>query len=297
MDIPVTNAADLRRRNSTSDRSILPIPGVIKLGYRLASLVSPKLAAEIARQVFFRPPRAAYRDEHKLVLTYAQRVSMTVRGEEVQVYAWGEGPVVALLHGWGGHAGQMTEFVTPLTKAGFRVIAIDAPGHGRSGGRLSSIVHFARALEAVATTFGPLHAVIAHSLGAASTVQAMAKGLPVKRLVFVAPQARLVGYWQLFRQTLGMSDEAWRIMRVRTERWLKVRYEQLHPVDIAPRMSTPLLILHGEADRMTPFTEGETLARFWPRAEFRPLDCGHIAILRDWRTLLASVDFIKFDTL
>ncbi|MGB0086330.1 MAG: alpha/beta fold hydrolase [Rhodomicrobiaceae bacterium] len=247
----------------------------------------------MARQLFFRPPRAPYRDEQRAVLTSAQRALLSVRGRHIQAYCWGHGAVVLLLHGWGGHAGQMTEFVAPLTKAGYRAVALDAPAHGRSNGRLSSIVHFARAIEAAASTFGPLHAIIAHSFGTTAAVQAMAKGLPLNRAVFIAPQARLTGYWQLFRQTLGMSEEVWELMRIRTERWLKIRYDQLHPANIAPRMKAPLLILHGEADRMTPIAEGETLARLWPGAEFRALDCGHITILRDWRTLLAGVDFVK----
>ena len=293
MDIRVTDEAYARAEKSTNDRTLLAIPAPIRLGFQLTSRISPRLGAEVARQLFFHPPRAPYRDDQQAILTFAQRALLSVRDRHIQAYCWGHGPVVLLLHGWGGHAGQMTEFVAPLTKAGYRAVALDAPAHGRSDGRLSSIVHFARAIEAAASTFGPLHAIIAHSFGTTAAVQAMAKGLPLNRAVFIAPQARLTGYWQLFRRTLGMSEEVWELMRVRTERWLKIRYDQLHPADIAPRMKAPLLILHGEADRMTPISEGETLARLWPGAEFRALDCGHIAILRDWRTLLAGVDFVK----
>jgi pimeloyl-ACP methyl ester carboxylesterase len=293
MDARVTDPAVERAKKSTNDRPILYIPAAVRFAFQTASRVSPLLGAEVARQLFFRPPRAPYREEQRAVLAVSQTALLPVRHGQVRAHCWGEGPTVLLLHGWGGHAGQMTEFVLPLTKAGYRVIALDAPAHGRSAGGLSSVVHFADALEAAAATFGPLHGVIAHSLGAAATVHAMARGLSVTRAVFLAPQARLTGYWALFRKTLGMSDAVWEAMRRRTERWLKVGYDQLHPADIAPRMKTPLLILHGEADRMTPFSEGEMLASLWPGAEFRPLDCGHISILRDWRALLAAADFIK----
>jgi pimeloyl-ACP methyl ester carboxylesterase len=111
--------------------------------------------------------------------------------------------------------------------------------------------------------------------------------------VYIAPQARLGGYWQLAREALGMSDEVWRIMLANTERWLKVSYDRIQPVDLALRLKTPLLILHGTSDRMNAFSEGETLAAVWPGAQLKPVECGHIAILRDWHALLAAVDFVK----
>ena len=293
MDARVAEGLSLLQEKSTNDRSIIRIPASLRFGFHVASRISPMLGAEVARQLFFRPMRMAYRAEQRNVLAKARNVRLDVRERSVHMYGWGEGPTVLLMHGWSGHAGQMTEFVKPLTLAGYRVIAIDAPGHGRSGGGLSSLVHFADAMTEAASVFGPIHAVVAHSLGAAATVQAMRRGMDIGRAVFIAPQARITGYWDMFRASLGMPDEVWRVMRARSERWLKAPYDDLHPAQHAPRMKTPLLILHGRTDRMTPFSEGEKLAALWPGARLEPLDCGHIAILRDWRALLASVDFIK----
>jgi pimeloyl-ACP methyl ester carboxylesterase len=293
MDVRFADSASLPSRNSTNDRSIVRIPAPIRLGFHAASRISPVLGAEVARQLFFRPMRMGYRKEQRAVLAKARHVLLEVRQRRVHAYCWGEGPAVLLMHGWGGHSGQMTEFVMPLTKAGYRVVAIDAPAHGRSRGGLSSLIHFADAVEAAASTFGPIHAVVAHSFGAAATVQAMLRGVSIGRAVFIAPQSRISGYWDIFRAALGMSDKVWTLMRARSERWLKTRYDDLHPVNHARRMTTPLLILHGTTDRMTPISEGEKLAAAWPGAELKPLDCGHIAILRDWRALLAARDFIK----
>lgn len=280
-------------QKSTNGRSVVHIPAPLRLAFHVARRISPVLGAEFARQLFFRPLRMPYRAEQRAVLAHACRVRLDVRGQSVAAYCWGEGPTVLLMHGWGGHAGHMTEFVALLTKAGYRAVAIDAPGHGDSGRGLSSLVHAAAAIQAAATAFGPLHAVIAHSLGTAATVMAMNRGVTAKRLVFMAPQAHVSSYWNLFREALGMPDKVWSIMRARSERWLKVRYDDLHLAVQAPRMTTPLLVLHGITDRIAPFSDGEKLAGLWPGAELKPLDCGHLTILRDWRALLASLDFIK----
>src|SRR6201999_2421848 len=88
------------------------------------------------------------------------------------VYRWGDGPSVLLVHGWGGSAGQMTAFGEPLREAGFSVVAFHAPGHGASTGSWLAIPRFAAALAAVARFHGPLHGIIAHSLGGPAALMA-----------------------------------------------------------------------------------------------------------------------------
>jgi hypothetical protein len=76
------------------------------------------------------------------------------RGHTVVGRIWGEGPVVYLQHGWGGHRQQLGALVAPLVAAGYRVVAFDAPSHGESGPgpsgpRRTTAVEFADALAAV----------------------------------------------------------------------------------------------------------------------------------------------------
>lgn len=48
-------------------------------------------------------------------------------------YDVGSGPAVVLIHGWNHHAEAWIRNIGPLAAAGFRVIAVDLPGFGRSG--------------------------------------------------------------------------------------------------------------------------------------------------------------------
>ena len=47
---------------------------------------------------------------------------MAAQGGRVVGRAWGEGPTVLLVHGWGGHAGQMTPLVDSVVAAGHRAV-------------------------------------------------------------------------------------------------------------------------------------------------------------------------------
>ena len=78
-----------------------------------------------------------------------------------------------------------TEILEPLLARGYGVVVADMPGHGRSSGRLTSLVYFASALRAVAAHVGGIHAVIAHSFGAAGTTLTLRDGLNVARVAYV----------------------------------------------------------------------------------------------------------------
>lgn len=281
-------------KNSTNGHAVLlPIPAIAYWPFRAASLISPKLGGEIGRQIFFRPPRPRYQGEQRAILGQAEKSTLQVRDETIAAYEWGDGPSrVLLVHGWGGHAGHMTELVAPLLDAGHRVVAIEAHGHGSSGGRLSSLVHFSECIHAAARHFGAFDGLIAHSIGCAGSVLALRRGLAVKRAVFFAPQAQFYDYWQLFRDSMNMPDEVWQHMTDKSERWLNIRFADIHPAAHAPHMTTPLLVLHGTADRVSLPHNGEDLAKLWPYAQLRMLDTGHLSILREPDAILAATGFI-----
>jgi pimeloyl-ACP methyl ester carboxylesterase len=277
---------------STNDRSVkLPIPTFLRLPYQALDLLSPKLAGELGRRLFFRPARLYYTDMQRQVLDLAEERYLG----RVATYCWGDasGPTVLLIHGWGGHAGQMTEFVEPLTAQGFRVVAIDMPAHGKSDGKLSSVVHFSTAIRQAARYFGRVHGVITHSLGGGGLVHALLNGLSAKRVVLIAPQSQFHDYWRMFRNGLGMSDKAWKHMVEISEDWLGVPFAEIHPGVGAPRMTAPALILHGTRDKLSPVKEGHEMARLWPDARLEEFDTGHSSILREPAAIRAAAAFIQ----
>lgn len=255
---------------------------------------APGLAAGLAQRLFFTPPRAPLREAERLILEGGRRFRIEADGRPLVGWRWGEGPVALLVHGWGGHAGQMTELVAPLVGAGFEVVAIDLPGHGESSGDRSSIVHFAGAIEAVARYLAEVDVLIAHSFGGAGATLALSRGLRLRRAVFVAPVARFDGVWARFRDSLGLSPSVWRRVLRRSELWLGLGFNGIEPVALAPRLSLPLLVLHDASDREVPFSEGEALAAAWPGAALRPLEgLGHLRPLKDPGSVAAAVDFVS----
>lgn len=280
--------------NSTNGRlrpvRVLPW---LRAGMKVASAIAPDTAVRLAHNLFFAPPRARVRDEERLVLARGETFALGNESRRIVGRVWGEGPTVLLVHGWGGHAGQMTTLVDPVVAAGFRAVALDLPGHGESAGRVSSLVHGTSALSRVASLFGPVRGLVAHSFGAAVGTYSMSGGLVVERAVFFAPPARFETFWLRFRMGAGVSDLVMERMLHRAEDWLNVRFEGISPVDLAPRMETPLLVLHDPEDREMPFGEGVELAGSWPGAVLhRAEGLGHLRILRDPQCVAEAVGFL-----
>ena len=271
------------RAKSTTDRArTIPVPVWLRATMRAASTVSPRLAARVARSMFFTPPRPRIRDRERAVLAQARTFSINAYDHRVTVYTWGEGPVMLLVHGWGGHAGHMAGMVDPLVQAGYRVVAPDLPGHGRSEGRHSSLVHGAATIQEIDGLFGSFAGLVAHSFGAGVATWAMHRGLDVPRAVYVAPASTFQPYWDRFRLSIGITQRVMDQMVDSAQKWLAVSFDGMAALDLAPDMKTPLLVVHSVDDRETDAQEGRLLAERWPNTELRLVDgLGHLRILWD----------------
>jgi pimeloyl-ACP methyl ester carboxylesterase len=260
---------------------------------QILARLAPEWAAGLVRRRFFTPPRAPLREAEREILDNARRFRIESDGLPLVGWRWGEGPVVVLVHDWGGHAGQMTGLVAPLVAAGFEVLAFDLPGHGLSGGERSSVLCGARALFAVADLVGRVEAIVAHSFGAAAATLAFAQGLEARRAVFLAPPSSFEGIWARARAGMGVPPAIWQRMRRGAEAAAGVNLGKLHPVVLAPRLWLPLLVLHDAGDREIPFAEGAALAAAWPGARLHRVEgLGHRGLLKDPECLRRTVEFL-----
>jgi pimeloyl-ACP methyl ester carboxylesterase len=290
----MTDLEFVAMQNSTSVRSHSPLAvRLARPAFAALSAVAPTLAASLAERLFLTAPRHAVRPREAEALAGARQT--VVHGDDgpLTTWTWGHGPVVLLVHGWGGRAGQLASFVGPLVADGCSVVAFDAPGHGAAPGRRSSVVAFVRAIRGVARALGPVRGVIAHSIGTTAAARALRDGLDADAAVFIAPPADLVLQAHTILETLGFGRRARERMQARVEQRLGVAWAALDVRGYAAEMRTPLLVVHDRDDAEVPWQDGAIVARAWPGAALRTTGgLGHRRILRDPGVVRGAAAFV-----
>ena len=264
--------------------------------FSAARWLAPELAGAAAERLFLTPPRSRYAGASAMDLIDGRSALVEHKGRPIATWQWGtnDAPAVLLAHGWGGNAAQMRPFVWPLLAAGYRVIAYDQPAHGVSGGRLTGLPDFADVFTELAWHYGGVKAVIAHSLGGAAASLAHARGLPLDSVVLVSPPADMVGYSRRFARWHWIPEGIRHSMQAAIEERYGVRWEELDPARLAPRLSARALVIHDRDDRMVPWMQGARVASLWPKARLLSTDgLGHGRILATEGVARAAVEFIS----
>jgi pimeloyl-ACP methyl ester carboxylesterase len=284
------NSTNVRSLPSKAERRI----ALLKAAFRVSGALAPGLGARLAERIFLSPKRYAIPQAEAAFLATGHRSEIDSYGRRISVWTWGDGPTVILLHGWEGRAGQMIPFVQPLLDAGFSVIAYDAPAHGGSEGRVTSMVDFTRTLRAVAEWAGPVHAVIGHSLGGSAATLALLQGLRARRVVLLGSPANPGNYSRQFVDLLGVPPKVFALMRRRVEQRYKAFWEDLDLLRRVPSLSVPALLFHDRNDSDVPWRDALTLSNAWPGAELVTTErLGHRRILRDPAVIQKTVEFLK----
>lgn len=235
------------------------------------AVIAPKLAGRLSFYLFGLPLRKRKKPQELQYLATADLQYVRINGKKTAVYHWGFlGPIVLLAHGWESHAGRWRKVAPLLVQAGFQVVAVDAPAHGRSEGRHFTMLKYADVLRAVFQRFGPIDTVIGHSVGGAAAIWAMGTLSPALRprqAVILASFSSLHYIMENARRLIGASDRLMQAMDDHIERLFGNRIPHYDIARMAEKLTdVEALLIHDRHDRVTAFRESETLLAAWPGA-------------------------------
>lgn len=302
----MTSTAAVPTQNSTTVRTFrrTALFTTLRTTFTVLDRVAPVVGGRLAARVWCTLPNGnrSRRDDRPIPgLTAPQDSTSTVTlsgDRRVVVEAWGEGMPVYLVHGWGGWRGQLGAFVEPLAARGYQVVAFDAPSHGESGPgrhgpRRTTGLEMMEALQAVVGAYGSPAAIVAHSLGAATTAWSINDGLaPPARLGLLAPTVGPVPHIRAMARLFGFSDRTHRAMLRHLEGMLDRPVSEFDMLKVGPSMP-PTMIVHDQRDKEVAFAEAEQIAGAWPHARLLSTDgLGHRRILRDPGVVSRVIDFV-----
>ena len=271
----------------------------VRAGFGLLERVAPSAGARWAARLWCTPPRVPRRVRRRRAAPPGERFTVYSGDTGVAAEAWGSGPVVYLLPGWGGWRAQLDPFVEPLVATGHRVVALDPPGHGdsgpsRLGRRRATLTEAAEALVAVAAVAGPPRAVIAHSGGCVAAALAVREGLRVGRLGFIAPMSDPSVHFPDFARHLRIGERTMAAFVPTLEQLVGRAMPEFNvAARAAGRDDLPaLLVVHDRGDRAAPYAGAETITWAWAGSRLVTTEgLGHRRILADPQVVTTVVDF------
>lgn len=242
---------------------------VTRLGFSLLQGVSPRLAGKVAFRLFCRTPSPKPKGEKARAahaagaarLSAAERFTLRLAGgRRAHAYrlnggATGRRKRYLVTHGWGSSAEYMTDMVGMLAQTGAEVVALDFPGHGRSGGRFLHMGLAVRAIAAAEERFGTFDAVIGHSFGGAALMVSVAGMLPDVRpvragkIVLIGSPSRMRWLFTDFGRMVGLDAAAQAALEDEVHRVTGRRLEDFDAGGAAGTVDRPVLVVHAEDDK------------------------------------------------
>lgn len=220
-------------------------------------------------------------------------------GREVELlpglyaWCWGEsGPAVLAVHGWRGRPRQFLPLAGALLGHGYRTVALDLPGHGRSAGRYTPQT-LGRLIAEVANLLGPVQGVVGHSYGGAVLGPALLQGLVTPRIVLVASPAHMSRVPLARARDLAPPPRVLAAFARILDEQAGRPAQELDLIAVAPAGALPGLIVHDQDDEVVPFAESQELAALWPQARLiATRGLGHRDVLADPAVIAAVAGFI-----
>lgn len=243
-----------------------------------AAWIAPQTAGRIGYDIFCTPPGgAAIADAEqklaaKLLPLFEEAEQHQVQSPDalVHAYRWRTDPTerrgqMLLIHGWTAQAMVMGLFVKPLLTAGFDVVAIDLPGHGKSGGNRLSMLIGANAVLALNDAIGPFDGIVTHSFGGLVASLAVEGGspigraIPATRLVLIAAPNALRLATKQFSDELGFGPRLHRRLELEIEARARRPIDQITAGKLLANAGKPVLLIHDRDDESVAFSEAEAI--------------------------------------
>ncbi|WP_435020819.1 ComEC/Rec2 family competence protein [Tundrisphaera sp. TA3] len=181
------------------------------------------------------------------------------------------GRTALLLHGLAESRASLLGRVDEMVRLGWNVAVLDARASGASGGtRISFGGREADDLRAWIDALTPLSgpsprfAAWGRSMGAATALKAAATDPRIAALVLEAPYRDLASAVRITLRRLRVPGVLAPLLLLRARMLAGVRLDRPRPIDLAPGVGVPVLIIHGSADRLVPESEARRLASAFP---------------------------------
>ena len=190
---------------------------------------------------------------------------------QIGLRSMGDGPNILLVHGESGRGSQFSAIAHALAESGWRTLLIDFSDEKNSKKYKLSSNDIVAAFTEIIRTQGPLHGIVAHSLGNLWVWYAIARGLRINHLVSISGVFHSSVAFEYFQRLNRLTDAEMRnlkIMLTASEGCDALTMQD--PSSIIAHIPRPQhgLIIQGRDDEIVNLTEGKAYSTAWQEADY-----------------------------
>lgn len=251
------------------------------LGYylNLLSYIAPTISGRQAFLILCHPSRRAFKTHHKEFLDSAEKFNFFFKDIYIQGYKWGRGSKkILFLHGWRSNSFHWKKYIENMSQEDCTIYAIDAPGHGASGGKILYVPMYSEVIQQLINSLGKVDIVIAHSMGSFSILHALytSPQLLIERLVIMASPGKGRDFITFFKDTLRLSDRSVKALLNYFEEKLGEPIDFFSAPKFASLLTIPGLIVHDKEDPEAPYNYAVQIHQAWVKSKlFTTSGLGH----------------------
>ncbi|WP_405292515.1 alpha/beta fold hydrolase [Algibacter sp. Ld11] len=246
------------------------IPKIVGFSINSIGLLAPKYAAHLSMTLFSSPKKGKTNEKQANYLKGANQDEVICKDITIKTYQWtGKKDTVLLAHGWESNTYRWKDLIELLRAKDYNVVALDAPAHGSSGGKLFNALIYSECIHAVAKKFNA-SVIIGHSVGGMATAFGNYNyPLPhVKKLVLLGAPADFTGVFSRYIDMMGYNNRTSKAMG----KYVLKRFNHLPEYFDAAKFTSNFeekgLIVHDKKDRIIPYKDGLKFKQNYANAEF-----------------------------
>ncbi len=233
------------------------LPKIIGSSINAISFISTPLAVQLAFQLFSRPQKGKTKKSDTKFLNSATQKQLFYQDTSIMTYQWvGKKETILLVHGWESNSYRWKKLIGLLKDLDYNIIALDAPAHGRSGGKLFNAVLYSEFIHIVSKTYHP-SIVIGHSVGGIATMLSQFKYqiASVKKLVLLGAPSNFTGIFLRYKNLMGYNDK----VSNGIDQFVLTHFNHLpsyyHIANFSEKIKAKSLIIHDKDDKIIPYSD------------------------------------------
>lgn len=234
------------------------LPKIIGFIINVVGLFMPKYAAHLSIQLFSTPKKGKTKSNEKAFLNEAIQEDVICNNLTIKTYRWsGNKETILLAHGWESNSYRWKDLIEILRKLDYDIIALDAPAHGSSGGKLFNALIYSECITKVAKKFNA-SIIIGHSVGGMATVFSQFNNplKSIQSLVLLGAPSNFTGVFSRYIDLMGYNKKVANAMSNYLLEHFYHLPEYFSASSFSKDFSLKGLVIHDKKDRIIPYQDG-----------------------------------------